>query len=40
MLTRTRLDIPIHAFDLVIADECHRGHTFDRAIVWCAHAPS
>ncbi len=22
-----RLDIPIHAFDLVIADECHRGYT-------------
>jgi type I restriction enzyme R subunit len=23
----TKLDIPIHAFDLVIADECHRGYT-------------
>jgi type I restriction enzyme R subunit len=22
-----RLDIPIHAFDLVVADECHRGYT-------------
>ena len=22
-----RLDIPIHAFDLIIADECHRGYT-------------
>jgi type I restriction enzyme R subunit len=22
-----QLDIPIHAFDLVIADECHRGYT-------------
>src|SRR5207248_3320744 len=22
-----RLNIPIHAFDLVIADECHRGYT-------------
>lgn len=21
------LDIPIHAFDVVIADECHRGYT-------------
>jgi type I restriction enzyme R subunit len=20
-----KLDIPIHAFDLIIADECHRG---------------
>jgi type I restriction enzyme R subunit len=22
-----RLDIPIHAFDLIVADECHRGYT-------------
>ncbi len=22
-----QLDIPIHAFDLIIADECHRGYT-------------
>ena len=23
----TELDIPIHAFDLIVADECHRGYT-------------
>ena len=28
------LDIPIHAFDLVIADECHRGYTSAAASVW------
>ena len=22
-----KLEIPIHAFDIVIADECHRGYT-------------
>ncbi len=21
-----QLDIPIHAFDLIVADECHRGY--------------
>lgn len=29
-----RLDIPIHAFDLVIADECHRGYTSAELSVW------
>ncbi len=29
-----RLDIPIHAFDVVIADECHRGYTASEASVW------
>ena len=29
-----RLDIPIHAFDLVIADECHRGYTAAEESVW------
>lgn len=22
-----RIDIPIHAFDVIVADECHRGYT-------------
>jgi type I restriction enzyme R subunit len=30
----TKLDIPIHAFDLVIADECHRGYTTSEVAVW------
>ncbi len=29
-----RLDIPIHAFDLIIADECHRGNTAAAASKW------
>ena len=29
-----KLDIPIHAFDLVIADECHRGYTSSELNVW------
>lgn len=29
-----RLDIPIHAFDLIIADECHRGYTAKETAVW------
>lgn len=29
-----RLDIPIHAFDVVIADECHRGYTASELSVW------
>lgn len=29
-----KLDIPIHAFDLVIADECHRGYTASETAVW------
>ncbi len=28
------LDIPIHAFDVVIADECHRGYTSGEISVW------
>lgn len=27
-------DIPIHAFDLVIADECHRGYTTQETAIW------
>ena len=29
-----KLDIPIHAFDLVIADECHRGYSAKELSVW------
>jgi len=29
-----RLDIPIHAFDLVIADECHRGYSTKEVSAW------
>jgi len=29
-----RLDIPIHAFDLIIADECHRGYTSQEVSTW------
>ncbi|WNG56299.1 DEAD/DEAH box helicase [Archangium gephyra] len=29
-----KLDIPIHAFDLVIADECHRGYTSQAESDW------
>jgi type I restriction enzyme R subunit len=28
------LDIPIHAFDIIIADECHRGYTAQEMSVW------
>ena len=28
------LPIPIHAFDVVIADECHRGYTAEELSVW------
>src|SRR5579883_1425615 len=28
------LDIPIHTFDLVIADECHRGYTAQELSTW------
>jgi type I restriction enzyme R subunit len=28
------LDIPIHAFDLIIADECHRGYTAAEESLW------
>lgn len=33
-LDAARLDIPIHAFDLVIADECHRGYTASEESKW------
>lgn len=29
-----RLDIPIHAFDLIIADECHRGYSSKELSIW------
>jgi type I restriction enzyme R subunit len=29
-----KLDIPIHAFDLIIADECHRGYTVQETSIW------
>jgi type I restriction enzyme, R subunit len=29
-----KLDIPIHAFDVIIADECHRGYTSAEMSVW------
>lgn len=28
------LDIPNHAFDIIIADECHRGYTAKESAVW------
>lgn len=29
-----QLDIPVHAFDLIIADECHRGYSAKDLSVW------
>lgn len=29
-----KLDIPIHAFDVIIADECHRGYTATEESKW------
>jgi len=29
-----QLDIPIHAFDLIVADECHRGYSSTEAGLW------
>ena len=29
-----KLDIPIHTFDLIIADECHRGYSTQEISVW------
>lgn len=29
-----RLDIPIHAFDVIVADECHRGYTAQEMSIW------
>jgi type I restriction enzyme R subunit len=31
-----KLDIPIHAFDAIIADECHRGYTAKDTATWRA----
>jgi len=33
-LEATKLDIPIHAFDVIIADECHRGYTAQEESKW------
>jgi len=33
-LEAEKLDIPIHAFDVVIADECHRGYTAQEESKW------
>ena len=30
----SKLDIPIHAFDLIVADECHRGYSSKELSVW------
>lgn len=32
----SRLDIPIHAFDVIVADECHRGYTSQETSIWRA----
>lgn len=29
-----KIDIPIHAFDVIIADECHRGYTAQQVSIW------
>ena len=29
-----KLDIPIHAFDVIVADECHRGYTTAEQSLW------
>src|SRR3954453_13702300 len=29
-----QLDIPIHAFDLIVADECHRGYSARERGIW------
>lgn len=29
-----QLDIPIHSFDLIVADECHRGYSAKERAVW------
>jgi type I restriction enzyme R subunit len=29
-----KISIPIHAFDLIIADECHRGYTSKETAIW------
>jgi len=30
----SKLDIPIHAFDLIVADECHRGYSSKELSAW------
>ena len=30
----SEMDIPIHAFDVIVADECHRGYTRAELSVW------
>lgn len=32
----TTIDIPIHAFDVIVADECHRGYTSKDTNIWRA----
>ena len=29
-----KIDIPIHAFDVIIADECHRGYSSQETSIW------
>ena len=29
-----KLDIPVNAFDIIVADECHRGYTSQETSVW------
>ncbi len=29
-----KIDMPIHAFDLIVADECHRGYTSSEVSIW------
>jgi type I restriction enzyme, R subunit len=31
-----RLNIPVHAFDVIVADECHRGYTSQEISTWRA----
>lgn len=31
---KIEIPIPIHAFDLIIADECHRGYTAKETAIW------
>ena len=31
---KLKTPIPIHAFDLIIADECHRGYTAKETAIW------
>jgi type I restriction enzyme R subunit len=30
----SKIDIPIHAFDVIIADECHRGYSSQETSIW------